>query len=150
MMQRAEKRIEEISQWRGGDPLWTEAQLPQVRAAMEIRRGQPGKAIDLLRSVARYERAFPFAVYLRGLAFLRLKQGVEAASEFQKIVDHRGANWGPVYPLSYLGLARAAALAGDVARARNAYESFFSLWKDADPDIAILMQARKESSELSN
>jgi hypothetical protein len=150
MMQRAEKRIEEISQWRGGDPLWTEAQLPQVRAAMEIRRGQPGNAIDLLRPVARYERAFPFALYLRGLAFLRLKQGVEAAAEFQKIVDHRGANWGPVYPLSYLGLARGAALAGDVARARKAYESFFSLWKDADPDIAILIQARRESSELGH
>jgi DNA-binding winged helix-turn-helix (wHTH) protein/tetratricopeptide (TPR) repeat protein len=150
MMQRAEKRIEEISRWRGGDPLWTEAQLPQVRAAMEIWHGHPGNAIDLLRSVARYERAFPFAVYLRGLAFLRLKQGVEAAAEFQKIVDHRGANWGPGYPLAYLGLARGATLSGDVARARNAYESFFSLWKDADPDIAILMQARKESSELSN
>jgi hypothetical protein len=96
------------------------------------------------------ERAFPFAVYLRGLAFLRLKQGVEAAAEFQKIVDHRGANWGPVYPLSYLGLARAAALAGDIARARNAYEGFFRLWKDADPEIAILIQARKESSELGH
>jgi eukaryotic-like serine/threonine-protein kinase len=148
MMQRAEKRIEAISQGREGDPLWTHAQLPQVRAAMEIRRGRPDKAIDLLRMVAPYERAFPFAVYLRGLAFLHLKQGLEAAAEFQKIVDHRGANWGPVYPLSYLGLARGAALAGDVARARKAYESFFSLWKDADPDIAIVIQARLESSEL--
>jgi hypothetical protein len=55
-----------------------------------------------------------------------------------------------LYPLSYLGLARGAAFAGDIARARDAYKSFFSLWKDADPDIAILIHARKESSELSH
>jgi tetratricopeptide (TPR) repeat protein len=149
LIQRAEKRAEEMSQ-RRGDLLWNDAQLPQIRAAMEFGRGQPAKAIELLRSVAPYERAFPFAVYLRGLAFLRLKQGGEAAAEFQKIVDHRGANWGPMYPLSYLGLARGAALAGDIARARKAYESFVSLWKDADPDIAILIKARNEFSELSH
>jgi hypothetical protein len=84
----------------------------------------------------------------RGLAFLRLKKGAEAAAEFQKIADHKGANWGPLYPLSYIGLARREALGGDTARARKAYEEFFTLWKDADPEIPLLEQARAEYAKL--
>jgi predicted Zn-dependent protease len=115
-----------------------------MQAAIEFGHGQPANAIDLLQSVRPYERAFPFATYLRGLAFLRLRKGTEATAEFQKILDHRGANWGPLYPLSYVGLARGAALAGDTARARKAYEDFLALWKDADPDVRVLVEARKE------
>jgi hypothetical protein len=69
-------------------------QLPQVRAAIELRREQPAKAVELLASASPYERAYPGVPYLRGLAYLRLHKGAEAAAEFQKIVDHKGASWG--------------------------------------------------------
>jgi eukaryotic-like serine/threonine-protein kinase len=144
MVERAEKQAEERSKQRPNDTLWNAAQLPLIRAAIEFGRGQPAKALDLLQFVKPYERAYSFAIFLRGLALLRLKKGTEAATEFQKIVDHKGANWGPLYPLSHAGLARGAALAGDTARSRRAYESFFGLWKDADPDVPILIQTRKE------
>jgi predicted Zn-dependent protease len=75
---------------------------------------------------------------------LRARQGAEAAAEFQKILDHKGANWGPFYPLSYVGLARAATLTGDNGRARKAYQDFLALWNNADPDIPILKQAKAE------
>ncbi len=128
--------------------VWNDVYLPSIRAALELRLDQPEKAVELLRSAAPYERAYTFAVYLRGLAYLRARRGQEAAVEFQKILDHKGANWGPYYPLSYAGLARAAALAGDSPRARRAYQDFLALWKDADPDLPILKEARQEYAAL--
>ena len=74
-----------------------------------------------------------------------MNQGREAAEEFQKILDHRG--WdvlSPLYPLAHLELARAAAMAGDAARSRQAYQSFLEFWKDADPEIPILQAAQRE------
>jgi Tfp pilus assembly protein PilF len=82
------------------------------------------------------------------LAYLKSQQSTEAAAEFQKIINHKGANWGPLYALSYVGLARSAALRGDNAHARKSYEEFLSLWKDADPDIPILRQVRNEYAKL--
>jgi predicted Zn-dependent protease len=122
--------------------------LPSIRAAIELNRNEPARAVELLRSASPYERAYPYAVYLRGLAYLRARQGTEAAAEFQKILDHKGANWGPFYPLSYVGLARASTLAGDNSRARKPYQDFLALWKDADPDIPILKQAKAEYAKL--
>jgi eukaryotic-like serine/threonine-protein kinase len=94
-------------------------------------------------------------VYLRGLAYLRLHKGPEAAAEFQKILDHKGASWviryrswGLYYSLSYLGLARAYVLQGDIAKAKAAYQGFFALWKDADKDIPILIAAKSEYAKL--
>jgi len=87
-------------------------------------------------------------LYQRGLAGLRAHKGAEAAAEFQKILDHKGRNWGPLYSLAYLGLARAEALAGDAATAKSSYQDFFAVWKDADPDIPILIAARKEYAAL--
>jgi predicted Zn-dependent protease len=122
--------------------------LPSIQAAIELNRDQPAKAIELLQSAAPYERAYPQAVYLRGLAYLRARQGAEASAEFQKILDHKGANWGPYYSLSYVGLARAATLTGDAARRRKAYQDFLALWKDADPDIPILKEAKAEYAKM--
>jgi hypothetical protein len=82
------------------------------------------------------------------LAYLRLRKGAEAAAEFKKIINHKGANWGPLYPLSYAGLARAARLAGDTVASRKAYEDFLTLWKDADPDVPVLTKARREYAAL--
>jgi tetratricopeptide (TPR) repeat protein len=153
----AEKLAAETSKRFPNGTLWNAVQLPEIRAAIEIQRGQPAKAVELLASASPYERAYPEAVYLRGLAYLRLRKGVEAASEFRKILDHKGASWGSTwrfpnwglhYSISYLGLARASALAGDAANARRAFQDFFALWKDADPDLRILIEARKDYAAL--
>ena len=87
--------------------------------------------------------------YLRGLAYLGQRNAVAAATEFQNLLDHRSLNWGPYYPLSFLGLARAALMDGDVTRARKAYQDFFAVWKDADPDIPILIEAKKDYDALN-
>lgn len=92
----------------------------------------------------------PQTLYLRALALLRSRKGVEAVAAFQNILDHRGANWGPYYAVSYIGLARAAAVSEDTAKARKAYQDFLALWKDADVDIPILIAARKEYAALKN
>ena len=113
--------------------------------------------MELLASAAPYERAYPDAVYLRGLAYLRLNKGAEAVAEFRKIVDHKGANWasdwhhpyqGQFYSLSYLGMARGFAIKGDTAKASKAFQDFVELWKDADSDIPVLMQAKAEYTKL--
>jgi serine/threonine protein kinase/tetratricopeptide (TPR) repeat protein len=128
---------------------WNAVQLPIVRAAMELKRDQPAKTIELLLSVTHYERGYPQVMYLRGLAYLIMRKGPESTAEFQKIADHKGIAWGTLYyPLSYLGLARAASVAGDAPKARKAYQDFFGLWKDADADIPILIEARKEYAVL--
>jgi len=128
--------------------LWNGVRLPELRAAMELERDQPAKAIELLAPAVPFERAYTEGPYLRGLAFLRLHKGREAEAEFHKILDHKGANWGLYYSLSYLGLARSIALAGDMGKAKTAFQDFFELWKDADPDIPILKQARTEYAKL--
>jgi hypothetical protein len=87
--------------------------------------------------------------YLRGRALLRAGHGANAAVEFQKILDHRGVfPVSPLYTLSHLGQARASLLAGDAAKSRRAYQDFLALWKDADPDIPILQEARAEYAKL--
>ncbi len=123
---------------------------PPVRAAIELRRGNAAQAIEQLEPASRYEAAAEFwPQYLRGMAFLTLKRGREAAAEFQKILDHRGeALVSPLYPLAHLGIARALALSGDTAKGRKAYQDFFVLWKDADADLPILIEAKKEYEKL--
>ena len=119
--------------------------LPEIRAAMELRRGEAAQALDQLQA-SRYEAAAEFwPQYLRGQAYIMLKRGAEATTEFQKILDHRGyAPLSPLYPLAHLGLARAAALTGDSAKSRKGYEDFFAVWKDADPDLPPLIEAKRE------
>jgi len=149
----AEKLAAETSKLLPNGTIWNAVQLPEIRAAIQIHRDQPAKAVEMLASASPYERSYLAPVYLRGLAYLRLHKGAEAAAEFHKIADHKGAswgatwvhpNWGLYYSLSYLGIARASALAGDTAKARKAYQDFLTLWKDADPDIPILKQAQSE------
>jgi serine/threonine protein kinase len=153
----AEKLAGETSKLFPNGTLWNAVQLTAIRAAIALKRDQPAKAVKLLASASPYERAYPVAVYLRGLAYLGLREGAEAAAEFEKIVDHKGAswgstwlypNWGLYYSLSYLGLARGSALAGDTAKARKAFQDFFALWKNADPDIPILIAAKAEYAKL--
>ncbi len=128
------------------DPVW----LPALRAVIENQRGKPDQAIRLLQTVGAYEEAALFwPAYLRGASYLRKGAGAEAAAEFQKILDHRGHDpTSFLYPLAHLGLARAAALTGDTAKSRQAYQDFFALWKDADADLPILIEAKKEYGKL--
>jgi eukaryotic-like serine/threonine-protein kinase len=153
----AEQLAGETSKLFPNGTLWNAVHLPAIRAAIALKRDQFANAVELLASASPYERAYPEVAYLRGLAYLDLRKGTEAAAEFEKILDHKGANWGSdwqhpywgqFYSLSYLGLARASALAGDTAKARAAYQEFLTLWKDADPDIPILVQAKAEFAKL--
>jgi tetratricopeptide (TPR) repeat protein len=127
--------------------------VPSIRGQIEINRGNPGKAIELLRAASPYEFGlFPrmLPTYIRGQAYLRARQGKEAVAEFQKVLDHRGScQASPYCALSHLQLARARALSGDTAGARNAYQDFFAIWKDADPDIPILKEAKAEYAKLN-
>jgi serine/threonine protein kinase/tetratricopeptide (TPR) repeat protein len=124
--------------------------VPTIRAAIEIRKDNAAGAIQLLQATGPYEGAGTFRPnYVRAQAYLRQKAGAEARAEFQKILDHRG--WAPtsyLYPLAHLGLARAASLTGDVAGSRKAYQDFLALWKDADVDLPILIEAKKEYAAL--
>ena len=124
--------------------------LPPIRAALELHRNNAPQALTELQAATRYEAAGEFwPQYVRGLANLKLGKGPEAAVEFQKIVGARSlAPMSALYPLAHLGLARAAALQGDAARARKAYEDLFALWKDADGDIPVLIEAKKEYEKL--
>jgi eukaryotic-like serine/threonine-protein kinase len=154
---RAEKLAGETRKLLPNGTVWNAVQLPGIRAAIELQRGEPAKAVELLASASPYERAYPEAVYLRGQAYLRLRKGAEAAAEFQKILDHKGAswgstwmypNWGLYYSISYLGVARGSQLAGDTAKARKTFQDFFALWKDADQELPVLIEAKKDYAAL--
>ena len=123
--------------------------VPRIRAVIEIDRGNPARAVELLETALPFEPRSVASAYARGRAYLALGKGEEAAAEFQKPLDHPGstpiASW---RPLCHLGLARARALAGDTPGARRAYQNFLELWKDADPDIPILLQAKAEYGKL--
>ena len=122
--------------------------LPTIRAALELQRSNAARAIDELRTTSSYEAAAEFwPQYLRGLAYLKLGRGGEASTEFQKILNHRGQSpLSPLYPLAYLGSARASALVGDIARSRKNRRDFLAIWKDADPDLPMLITVKQESS----
>jgi serine/threonine protein kinase len=131
--------------------------LPTIRAATELDLNQPSKAIEILRGTGAYELGSPpqlgpstlYPVYVRGQAYVRLNQARSAAAEFQKLLDHPSCviNF-PLGALAHLELGRAYALAGDKTKARTAYQDFLTLWKDADPDIPILKQAKAEYAKL--
>ena len=134
--------------------------LPTLRALFALNRGNPSHAIELLQIAAPYELAVPgidyyfffgglYPAYVRGEAYLAAHQGAKASAEFKKILDHPGIVLSdPIGALAHLGLARAYALQGDTAKAKAAYQDFLTLWKDADPDIPILQQAKAEFAKL--
>jgi len=129
--------------------------LPTLKASLEIQAGHPQAAIPLLQTVAPYDLGAAvyitnmYPVYTRGLAYLAMHDGKSASVEFQKMLDHPGVvqNDTPG-ALSRLQLARAKAMAGDSDGARKDYEAFLLLWKDADPDIPILLAAQAEYKKL--
>ena len=131
--------------------------LPTIKAAIELNANNPTQALVFLEAAAPYELGKPpqfqlgtlYPVYIRGLAQLMARNGSAAATEFQRIIDHRGIvlNF-PLGALAHLQLGRAYVMSGDTAKARTAYQDFFALWKDADPDIPILKEAKAEYAKL--
>jgi predicted Zn-dependent protease len=133
--------------------------LPTIRGAIEINRRSPAKAIEILVSSIPYELGNPlpqveigaylYPVYVRGQAYLLLRNGEKAAGEFQNYLSHPGIAINcPLGALARLQLGRAYALTGDTAKARAAYQDFLALWKDADHDLTILNQAKAEYAKL--
>ena len=128
--------------------------LPTIRAAIELQKDNPNKAIELLEETAPYELGnwylgHLYPAYLRGEAYLKLGRGNEAAAEFQKVLYHRGVALNFVIgSLARLQLARAVAMSADTASARRQYENFLGLWKDADTDLPILKAAQTEYKRL--
>jgi tetratricopeptide (TPR) repeat protein len=127
-------------------------QLPVAAAALALRRGDPARALALLDPVTPYDWAPAsefWPAYLRGQAYLALKDGRAAGAEFRMILQHRGAApTSPLYPLAHLGLGRAAALAGEVDEARKAYDGFLGLWTAADTRVQQVEEARAEYARL--
>jgi DNA-binding winged helix-turn-helix (wHTH) protein/Flp pilus assembly protein TadD len=133
--------------------------LPALRAKLALLHANPQQALDILKVAAPYELGLPavgiynwpnlYPVYVRGEAYLAAHQGSEAAAEFQKILDHRGiVSNEPIGALARLQLGRAYAMQGDTAKSHAAYQDFLTLWKDADPDIPILKEAKAEYAKL--
>jgi eukaryotic-like serine/threonine-protein kinase len=154
---RAEKLVTQLNK---SFPMVTALQgywLPTIRGTIELKQDNAPKAIEVLQRATPYELAaagpfelgMMYPVYIRGEAYLMARQGKEAAAEFQKFLDHPGVvlNF-PLGALARLGLARAYALQGDTAKARAAYQDVLTLWKDADPDIPILREAKAEYAKL--
>jgi tetratricopeptide (TPR) repeat protein len=134
------------------DTLLHQVTMPEVQALIELDRKSPANAIEALQATKPFELGIGlglFPIYVRGLAYLQAKQGSEAAAEFQRIVDHRGiAANGPEHSLAKLGQGRAYVITGDAAKARAAYQDFFALWKDADPNVPLLKEAKAEYEKL--
>jgi tetratricopeptide (TPR) repeat protein len=132
--------------------------LPTIRALIALNRNDASKAIEILQAAGSYELGIEgqsglalslYPVYVRGESYLVAHQGSEAIAEFQKIFDHRGIVVNePIGALAHLQIGRAYALQGDTAKSKAAYQDFLALWKDADPDITILKQAKAEYAKL--
>jgi DNA-binding winged helix-turn-helix (wHTH) protein/Flp pilus assembly protein TadD len=131
--------------------------VPTIRAAIKLQQHDPTAAVDLLRDTVKFDLAFTgsfeslYPAYIRGLAHLELGDGRSAAAQFQKLIDNPGFTVRHVIgPLAWLQLARAQKVSGDEAASRKSYETFLNLWKSADSDIPVYLQAKAEYAKLQN
>jgi predicted Zn-dependent protease len=154
---RARAIVEELEKNYASDTILKNYWLPTIKAAMELNANNSAQAVVFLEAAAPYDLRAPsqlqlgtlYPVCIRGQAQLMAHNGAAAATEFQKFLDHRGITLNfPLGALAHLGLARAYTLQGDTAKARAAYQDFLALWKDADPDIPILIAAKTEYAKL--
>jgi len=144
----AEALAAKLDRLRPEDTFMQKICLPQVRSIFERERGNAVKAVDLLAQATQYPNGMVF--YHRARAYSVAGEHAKAAAEFEKLIGHRGwPEWELFAPLAQLGLARAYAMQGDREESRKAYDDFFSTWKDADPDIPILRQAKAEYKKLT-
>jgi tetratricopeptide (TPR) repeat protein len=156
-MANANRAIEDLTKRFPQDTVVQTRYLPMARSALALNSGNAQAALDALIAAAPYELGhtnedFTFAVYpvyFRGQAYLAAKNGDAAGSEFQKILDHAGVVGNePIGALAHLGLGRAYSLSGNTVKAKTEYQDFLTLWKDADPNIPLLTQARAEYAKL--
>jgi eukaryotic-like serine/threonine-protein kinase len=151
---RAQSLADDLDERFPGDSIVQFKYLPTLHAQVALSRNDASKAIEGLQAATPYELGDAgagslYPSYVRGKAYLATHQGNQAAAEFQKILDHRGIVVNePIGVLAHLGLARAYMLQADTAKAKAAYQDFLTLWKDADPDIPILKQAKAEYAKL--
>jgi tetratricopeptide (TPR) repeat protein len=156
---RAEQMADDLAKQFPQDTVVNRYWLPTIRAANEINRKNPAKAIDVLAISVPYELGNPspqaeigaylYPAYIRGQSYLLLQDGEKAEGEFQKFLTHPGITVNcPLGALAHLQLGRAYTLMHDPAKARAAYDDFFGLWKDADADVPALKQAKAEYAEL--
>ena len=139
----------EVAKNRPEDTFVHELGAPLAQAAAALNSGEAAKAIEILKAAAPYDKGSANVLYIRGLAYWKAGRGNEAAQEFQKVLALR--NYAPADPLmsmAQLGLGRAYALQGDKEKSRTSYQDFFALWKDADPDIPVIKEARAEYAKL--
>jgi serine/threonine protein kinase len=157
--ERAQKLTDDLSQRFPEATIVRFNYLPTLRAKLAVSKGNGSDALEILGAAAPYELGQTtyssygwsslYPVYVRGEAYLAAHQGSEAAAEFQKILDHRGIVLNePIGALAHLQLGRAYVMQGNTAKAKVAYQDFLTLWKDADPDIPILKQAKAECATL--
>src|SRR5215469_13175960 len=154
----AQSVVDDLAKSFPQDTILQSVWLPTVRAQIERSHKNATQSIELLRASVPYEfgmlsstgvNSCLYPMYVRAQAYLTAEQGSAAAAEFQKILEHRGLLWNcATGALARLGLARAYALQGDTTKARAAYQDFLTLWKDADPDVPILKQAKAEYAKL--
>jgi eukaryotic-like serine/threonine-protein kinase len=151
----AESLVDGLARHLPQDTLVQSVVLPTVKAGIELSRKNPHRSIELLRTAEPYEltgassKSCLYPLYVRGEAYLAAKEGTAAATEFQKILDHRGIVEGcETGALAHLGLARAFVVLGNLEKARAAYQEFLALWNDADPDIPVLISAKAEYTKL--
>jgi tetratricopeptide (TPR) repeat protein len=152
-IQRAQSLMNELNKQPTPGTGLNEVILPSIRAAIDLDRGNPAAAVEELRSAIPYDlggESGGTSPYYRGLAYLELKSGKEAAVQFQKILDNRGIVTTDIYwPLARLGLARAFAQTGDAQRSLEQYREVLAFWKNADPDLRLLREANAEYNKLS-
>jgi eukaryotic-like serine/threonine-protein kinase len=150
---RAESMIEAARTAAPKSTFLTAIITPMVRAEIERNRGNTAEALQLLESIRNYDRGQATGLsnnYVRGKLYLEQRRSNEAVAEFKKIIESPGIeSFSPLHALAHVGLARAAALDGDIAGSRKGYQDFFALWKDADADLPVVIQARKEYAVVS-
>ena len=146
---RAEALAAKLDRMAPEDAIQQNVYLPLIRSVIERQRGNAGKAVDLLAKAKSHDYSLDIN-YQLAQAYLAAGDPAKAAAELEELLSHRAAGWWQVYaPLSQLGIARAHAMQGDLEKSRKAYDVFFTTWKDADPDIPILRQAKAEYKKLN-
>jgi serine/threonine protein kinase/DNA-binding winged helix-turn-helix (wHTH) protein/tetratricopeptide (TPR) repeat protein len=153
--EQAQKQADQLNQKLPSETMEQNYSLPVIRAAIELAKNNPGKAINILKATLPYDLGAGsiccfYPGYVRGLAYLKAGQGKEAAGEFDKILNHRGTTVNFITgSLAHLQLGRAQVMMGAREAARKSYQDFLTLWKDADPDIPIYRQAKAEYAKLN-
>ena len=137
-----------LKEYHPTDTLAKAVYVPTICAALDLTNGNAPAAIDELQAAAAYDARNFRVMYLRASAYLAANRPSDAAVEFQKMIDRSHNNLNFNTPIARLGLGRALAQSGDTAKSRTAYQDFFAAWKDADPDIPILIAAKKEYAQL--